>query len=78
MVAAADLDQSVYSTPSGKPIIDTDFDSVVLDGSRTHGSLLFRMAECVSAIVIHESVKQSIESAGIPHLNFVEPENWFG
>ena len=78
LVAAADLDKSVYSTPSGSALIDTDFDSVVIDEKKARGILMFRMAECVSAIVIHEKVKTSIEKAGIPHLNFIEPENWFG
>jgi hypothetical protein len=78
LVAAADLGKSIYSAPSGVPLIDTDFDSVVIDEKKTNGMLLFRMAECVSAIVVHEIVKKSIEDAGIPYINFVEPENWFG
>jgi hypothetical protein len=78
LVAAADLSKSICSTPSGIPLIDTDFDSAVIDEQKAHGLLLFRMAECVSAIVVHESVKNSIEDSGIPYINFVQPENWFG
>jgi hypothetical protein len=40
--------------------------------------LLFRMAENVSAIVVHETVKKSIEDAGIPYIDFVNPESWIG
>jgi hypothetical protein len=78
LVSKADLSMSAYSTPSGIPSIDTDFDSVFFDEHKAHELLLFRMAECVSAIVVHESVKNSIEDSGIPYINFVQPENWFG
>jgi hypothetical protein len=78
LVAAADLSKSIYSAPSGVPLIDTDFDSVVIDEKKTNGMLLFRMAECVSAIVVHEAVKKSIEDSGIPYINFIKPESWFG
>lgn len=78
LVAAADLGKSVYSSPSGVPLIDTDFDSVVIDERKTNGMLLFRMAECVSAIVVHEIVKKFIEDAKIPYINFIKPESWFG
>ena len=78
LVAAADLSKSEYSAPSGVPLIDTDFDSVVIDEEKAMGLLMFRMAECLSAIVIHEKVKQHIERAGIPYLDFIQPESWFG
>lgn len=78
LVAAADLSKSQYTAPSGRALIDTDFDSLAIDESRSHGMLLFRLAECVSAIVIHSSVREHIERKGIPHLNFVEPESWIG
>ena len=78
LVAAADLNKSIYSTPSGIPLIDTDFDSIVIDEKKANNKLLFRMEECVSAIVVHEIVKKSIEDSGIPYINFVVPESWFG
>jgi len=78
LVAAADLEKSDYSAPSGTALIDTDFDSVAIDENKANNMLMFRMAECVSAIVIHEKVKQSIEKAGIIHLDFIKPEKWIG
>ncbi len=78
LVAAADLAKSDFSAPSGVPLIDTDFDSVAIDDEKAMGLLMFRMAECLSAIVIHEKVKQEIEKADIPYLDFVKPDNWFG
>jgi hypothetical protein len=78
LVAAADLSKSKYSAPSGRPVIDTDFDSVVIDESKTYDLPLFRLAECVTAIVIHENVRKRIESRGIRYLDFVSPEKWIG
>jgi hypothetical protein len=78
LVAAADLTKSEYTAPSGAALIDTDFDSVVIDEEKAMGLLMFRMAECVSAIVIHEKVKNYIEQAGIKYLDFIQPESWFG
>jgi hypothetical protein len=45
---------------------DVDFHALVLDESRINGQLMFRLAENLSAIVVHESVRKAIEAAGIP------------
>jgi hypothetical protein len=74
-VAAADLKNSEYSAPGG-PLISVDFDSLVIDESKTHGAKMFRLAEAVMGIVVHESVKQAIEAAGIDTLRFVDPVEW--
>ena len=37
---------------------------------------MFRLAESVMGIVVHESVKQAIEAAGIDTLTFVDPAEW--
>jgi|SRR5450755_1776125 hypothetical protein len=78
LIAAVDLGKSKYHMPSGVARIDTDFDSVVIDESKTGDLLLFRLAECVTAIVVHERVRGYIERAGIPYLTFVDPIRWFG
>ena len=78
LIAAADLEKSEYSTPSGIPRIDTDFDSLALDPSKIKDTYMFRLAESVNAIVIRHNVKQAVEGAGIPYIDFVEPEEWFG
>ncbi len=76
-IACADMDKSNY-TAYGEAIIDVDFDGIVIDQSKTHGMLMFRLAECVTGIVIHENVKTALEKAGIPYLDFILPENWVG
>lgn len=78
VVAAADLDKSDYEAHDGAALIDTDFDSLVIDESKAKGQYMFRLAEAVSAIVIHENVKKSLESNGIQFLDFIPPEEWIG
>jgi hypothetical protein len=77
-IAAADLARSEWAAPSGSPIVDTDFDSLALDESRIGGALMFRLAENVTAIVIHDTVRRELEAAKIPYLDFHEPKNWMG
>jgi len=75
-ISAADLGQSRYRALSGSPIIDTEFDSLVIDETKVQGPLLFRLAECVTAIVVDEKVKSALEHAGIPYLDFIEPKDF--
>ena len=77
LIAAADLGQSDYKAPTGT-LIDVDFDSLVLDESRTRGALMFRLAECVSGIVVHENVRAEVERRGIKYLDWVDPKDWTG
>ena len=78
VVAVADLEQSVYEDPWGQGLIDMDFDSLVIDPKKAGGRKLFRLAECVSGIVIHRSVKEYLESKGGFGLSFVHPSEWIG
>lgn len=49
-----------------------------LDEKKIGGALLFRLAEAVNAIVVHESIRKTIEAAGINTLTFLEPKDWTG
>jgi len=49
-----------------------------LDETKARSALLFRLAESVNAIVVHESVRKAIERAGIDTLTFIEPRDWTG
>lgn len=77
VVAAADLSKSIYSAPDG-PMRSVDFDSLAIDETSARGALMFRLAESVSGIVVHESIKLAIESSGIDTLTFISPEQWVG
>jgi hypothetical protein len=76
LISAANLNQSIYSTDESQ--LSVDFDSLSIDEKKTHGALLFRLAESTNGIVIHESVKVVIESSGLDTLTFVDPKDWSG
>lgn len=76
-VAAANLAESQHQT-FGAARFDVDFDSLVLDPAKTNGLLMFRLAECVTGIVVHESVKAHCDKRGIEHLDWVLPAEWIG
>jgi len=78
LVAAADLGGSSYVSHSATALIDTDFDALSIDPARARGLLLFRLAESVNGIVIHDRIREALESGGIKYLNFVDPQNWSG
>ena len=76
-IAAADLSQSKYQALDG-PLISVDFDSLTIDEGKTRGARMFRLAESVNGVAVHESVKDAIEAAGIDTLTFAPPDQWVG
>lgn len=56
--------------------MSADIDSLVVDPAKADGALMFRLAESVNTILLHESVCDAIEAAGIDTLTFYEPESW--
>lgn len=78
VIAAADMQISVPMGTSDSVLIDMGFDSLVIDEKKPHGALIFRLAESVNAIVVHEKVKQQIEADGIPGMTFYGPGEWAG
>jgi hypothetical protein len=78
VVACADLSKSKWSAPGGTPLVDADFDALVIDEKKAGDALMFRLAECVTAIVIHEKVRRSLEEHRIDFLDFTEPAQWVG
>ncbi len=78
LVAAADIAKSVIDTSDSSRLITTKFEKLVLDPNKAHGLLIFRLAEKVSAIIVHDKVKVEIEARRIGPLGFIPPEQWFG
>ncbi|MFI3186415.1 MAG: hypothetical protein QX198_10595 [Methylococcaceae bacterium] len=74
-ISAADLSKSVFEAPDGF-LVSIDFTSLTIDQRKPRGAMLFRLAESVNGIVVHESVKNAIEAAGIDTLTFIPPEKW--
>lgn len=78
VVACADMQKSELMGTSTSTMGDVDFAALVIDESKTGGALLFRLAENVSAIVVHEQVKRAIDASGIPGFVFYGPGEWSG
>ena len=78
LVSCADMDESKLMGTSDSTMIDIDFEALVIDESRTGGALMFRLAEAVNAIVVHEKVRKHIEERGIPGMTFYGPGEWAG
>jgi hypothetical protein len=76
-VSAADLAKSSHDPNTG-PMISKDFDSLTVNEESARGGLFFRLAESVNAILVHQSVRDHLEAAGIDTLTFLEPEQWAG
>lgn len=77
LISCADLSRSNH-TAHGIPLIDVDFDSLTIDASKAHGALMFRLAENVAGIVVHQRVRRYLEQHGIEHLDFCHPNEWVG
>jgi hypothetical protein len=76
LVAAADLSKSEWTSYDGKSVADVGFENLVLDKSKTRGLLIFRLAENINALMVHERVRKHIIANGIDTLTFVKPEDW--
>lgn len=74
VVSAADMEKSNATIHPGGPIIDVDFDGLVVDESRTGGALIFRLAESTSTILIHEKLRDHLLAEGFTKLEFLNPE----
>lgn len=76
IVAAADMDQSEYDDDEFfDGLFDVSFDSIVIDEAKAEGHLLFRMAEAVSTVIVHESVAGVLQAKGGFGLTLVKPED---
>jgi hypothetical protein len=79
VIACADMAQSVRMDPEDddSDIIDVNFDSLFIDEKKARGSLLFRLAESVSAIIVHQQVRDLVEK-NVPGMTFYGPGEWSG
>lgn len=76
VVSCADLGSSIFTVHGGSPLIDVSFDSLVIDEKRAGGQLLFRLAESLSAIIVHDRVKQHLLANGFDMLTFRDPAKY--
>jgi hypothetical protein len=77
-VSCADLARSTWDSPRGRPMVDVDFESLVIDEVRAEGRLLFRLAECVSAVIVHDRIRERLLAIGFTNLTFQDPADFVG
>lgn len=77
-VAVADMAQSRVAGTRGPAMMDVDFDSLAVDESRAAGFLLFRLAECLTAILVHDRVRRHLSARGFTSLVFQPPAQFVG
>ena len=73
-IAAADMGLSNATVNMGGPVIDVDFDGLVVDEKKTRGSLMFRLAESVHTILVHEKLRDHLLKEGFHKLEFLDPK----
>jgi hypothetical protein len=66
----ADLKKSEYDDIGGTGLIALGFRQLVIDEERAGGALLFRLAEAVRSVIVHESVKEALPEVRFPYLEF--------
>lgn len=71
---AADLAQSEWTSDHDPPVGDAIFGKLVVASALPRDFLLFRMAESLSTIVVHDSLKRAIEQANLSGVEFVAPQ----
>jgi hypothetical protein len=74
LVKAADLTESTFDTGQPDRLGSMGFDSLTIDTNAARGLLMFRLAENVSTIIIHEVVKKAIEAAKIHLIKALKTE----
>jgi hypothetical protein len=77
-VSAADLNKSELNPDVAERTISADFYSLTVDEAKARGFLMFRLLENISAVLVHERVKEQVEAAGIDTLTWIPPQEWAG
>ena len=57
---------------------DVLFDGIDINEEKAAGALLFRLAENVTAVIVHEKVVEVFERNMIPGIEFYDPAMWSG
>jgi hypothetical protein len=76
VVQAADLKKTIFNDPPGHRLIDASIAGLEIDPEKAGDLLMFRLAEYVGAVIVHERVKRAIETKGFPHIVFRETSDF--
>jgi hypothetical protein len=76
VVRAADLEKTQFG--EGPQLIDATIETLGIDPGKARGLLMFRLAERVGSVIVHERVKRALESKNFQHVIFRDPGEFFG
>lgn len=76
LLAAADMGQSEWHCYDNNLMFDVSFYRLVLDESRCHDELAFRLGQNVNALLVHDRVRKALLALGIDTLSFIDPDDW--
>jgi len=71
-ISAADMGRSVATVHGGAPMMDVEFDELVVDAVKARGALMFRLAEAVATVLVHQRIRDYLEGQ-FDDLAFHEP-----
>ena len=77
LVRAVDWEKTPPRAAGTPEMFAAGLNGVTLDEIAAHGLLLFRLAENVGAIVVHDRIRADLDGR-FPGLRFVTPEDWAG
>jgi hypothetical protein len=76
VVRAADLEKTRFG--EGPQLIDATIETLGIDPAKARGLLMFRLAERVGSVIVHERVKRVLEARNFPNIIFRDPAEFFG
>lgn len=71
VIQAADVGKTQFAPENTSRMIDASIEKLSIDHSRGRGLLLFRLAESLRTVVVHERVKEEVERRRIPDIVFL-------
>lgn len=74
-IAAADMQKSVATVHGGPALIDVEFDRLEVDPAKAHGALMFRLAEALGTVLVHQRVRDRLLRRGFDDLAFHVPSD---
>jgi hypothetical protein len=72
LVKCADMSKSEFDDVGGTGLIAVSFRKLVIDESAAKGMLFFRLAESVASIIVHENVKDRLDTKSFKYLSWTE------
>jgi Immunity protein family (Imm11) len=75
-VRAADLVKTSFAPEYPSRMIDSSIEKLSVDPALAHGLLMFRLAESIRTVVVHQKVRAAIEAKAIPHIVFLDSSDW--